>query len=185
MSIPNSNKHIFGDFIKIKHSTTQARKEFIIDLIYIAISKAILEVAINQTFTQDPDIISIHRNKNRKQYVKIKEYFDYLKEEMEKVYNKLDNKDIAATQAKTVKLAIPFIKTMMKYEDVSLELLAVSILDYGLNRKRKVKIYDELKLFKNYNLLYGKIANEVEKAGVRENSKEIQIAMDLIENIKY
>lgn len=185
MSMLNSKKIIFGDFEKIKHKSVLARKEFIVDLIYIGIAKAILEVSVHQLFQNDPSVISIHRNKNRKQYVKIKEYYEYLNSKVENIYYRLDNKDGAAAQAKIIKLAVPFIRTMAKYEDVSLELLSVSILDYGLNRKRKTKIYEELAIFKSYGLLYGKIANEVEKAGVRENTKEVEIAIDLREKIKY
>jgi hypothetical protein len=179
------NPIIFGDFEKIKHNSTLERKEFIIDLIYIAIAKAILEVAVNETFFNDPDIISLHRNKNRKEFQKIKEYFEFINKKIENIYYRLDDKDGAAAQSKAVKLSIPFIKAMSKYKEVSLELLSITIFDFGLNRKRKTKLNPALKVFSNYSFLYGKLANEVEKAGIRENIKESEIVEDLMKSIKY
>jgi hypothetical protein len=176
---------IFGDFEKIKHNSTLERKEFIIDLIYIAIAKAILEVAVNETFSKDLDVISLHRNKNRKQLKKIKENLKFINEKTENIYYRLDNKDGAAAQSKTIKLSVPFIRTMLKYKEVSLELLSITIFDYGLNRKRKTKLNPALKVFTNYSFLYGNLANVVEKAGIRENSKEIEIVEDLVKSIKY
>lgn len=182
---PIPNQIVFGDFEKIKHNSTIERKEFIIDLIYIAIAKAILEVAVNETFSNDPDIISIHKNKNRKEFKKIKEYLSFINEKIETIYYRLDNKDGAVAESKTIKLSVPFIRTLSKYKDVSLELLSITIFDYGLNRKRKTKLNPALKVFSNYSFLYGKLANEVEKAGIRENIKEVEIVKDLRKAIKY
>jgi len=179
------NQIVFGDFEKIKHNSTLERKEFIIDLIYIAIAKAILEVAVNDTFSNDPDIISIHKNKNRKQYKKIKEGLEFINQKIENVYYRLDERDGKTAQSKAVKLAVPFIRTLSKYKDVSLELLSITVFDYGLNRKRKTKLNPALKLFADYRLLYGKIAAKVEESGVRENIKEVEIVKDLMKSIKY
>lgn len=182
---PISNQIVFGDFEKIKHNSTLERKEFIIDLIYIAIAKAILEVAVNDTFSNDPDIISIHKNKKRKQYKKIREGLEFINQKIENIYYRLDERDGNTAQSKTVKLAIPFIKTLSKYKNVSLELLSITIFDYGLNRKRKTKLNPVLKPFSDYRFLYGKLALKVEEAGVRENSKEVEIVQDLMKYIKY
>ena len=177
--IPPKIKPMFGDFEKIKHDSKLERKEFILDLIYIAIAKAILEVAVNQTFEQDPDIISIHRNKNRKEYKKIKEYLEYIVAKSEMIYHRLDSKDGIEAQKKAVKLAVPFIKTMAEYKEVSLELLSINIFDIGLHRKRETKMNDVFKPFADYKFLHKKLGAEVEKAGVRESELEFEIAMKL------
>lgn len=182
---PIPNQIVFGNFEKIKHNSTLERKEFIIDLIYIAIAKAILEVAVNDTFSKDPDIISIHKNKKRKQYKKIKEGLEFINQKVENIYYRLDERDGKAAQSKAVKLAVPFIRTLSKYKDVSLELLSITIFDCGLNRKRKTNLNPVLKVFSNYRFLYGKLAAKVEEAGVRENMKEMEIVKELMKSIKY
>lgn len=175
--IPPKIKPMFGDFEKIKHNSELEREEFILDLIYIAVAKAILEVAVNQTFEHDPDIITIHRNKNRKQYKKIKEYLDYIVEKSEMIYYRLDSKDGIEAQRKAVLLAVPFIKTMAEYKEVSLELLSINIFDVGLHRKRKTKMNDIFKPFADYKFLHGKLGAEIEKAGIRESMLEFEIAI--------
>ncbi|MDD2290647.1 MAG: hypothetical protein PHV52_00075 [Aliarcobacter sp.] len=154
-------------------------------MIYIAIAKAILEVAVNDTFINDPDIISIHKNKKRKEYKKIKEGLEFINKKIENVYYRLEERDGNNAQVKAVKLAVPFIKTLSKYKDVSLELLSITVFDYGLNRKRKTKLNPALKPFADYRFLYGKLAAKVEEAGVRENEKEVEIIKELMKSIKY
>lgn len=187
--LPNNykiqQKPMFGNFIKIKHKSELERKEFIIDLIYIAVAKAILEVAVKQTFEHDPDVITIHRNKNRKEYKKIKEYLDYIVQESEKIYHKLDSKDGITAQRKSILLTVPFIKTMAEYKGVSLELLSINIFDVGLHRARKTQMNEVFKPFADYRFLYEKLGAEVEKAGIRESMLEFEIAMKLKNKIKY
>lgn len=178
-------KPMFGDFKKIKHNSNLERKEFIVDLIYIAVAKAILEVAVKQTFEHDPDIITIHRNKNRKEYKKIKEYLEDIVKKSEMIYYRLDNKDGAEAQRKAIKLAVPFIKTMAEYKEVSLELLSINILDVGLHRIRKTKMNDVFKPFADYRFLYEKLGAEIEKAGIRESMLEFEIASKFLKQIKY
>lgn len=175
--IPPKIKPMFGDFEKIKHNSKLERKEFILDLIYIAAAKAILEVAVNQTFEHDPYIITIHRNKNRKQYKKIKEYLDYIVEKSEMIYHRLEFKDGIEAQRKAIKLVTPFIRTIAEYKEVSLELLSINIFDVGLHRTRKTKMNDIFKPFADYKFLHGKLGAEVEKAGIRESMLEFEIAM--------
>jgi hypothetical protein len=178
-------KPMFGNFIKIKHNSKIERKEFIVDLIYVAVAKAILEVAVKQTFEHDPDIITIHRNKNRKEYKKIKEYLDYIVQESEKIYHRLESKDGITAQRKAIDLAVPFIKTMAEYKGVSLELLSINIFDAGLHRARKTKMNEVFKPFADYMFLYEKLGAEVEKAGIRESTLEFEIAMKFKKEIKY
>ena len=176
---------IFGAFEKIKHNSVKERKDFILDMIYVAVAKAILEIAVNQNFENDPDIITIHRNKNRKEHRKIKEYLEYITKTVELIYYRLDSKDCLVAQEKAKKLAIPFIRTLSQYKNVSLELLSISIFDVGLNRQRKTKLHEVFKPFANYKFLYAKLGAEVEKAGVREAALENEMATKLSLQVKY
>jgi hypothetical protein len=176
---------VFGAFEKIKHNSVKERKDFILDMIYIAVAKAILEIAVNQNFENDPDIITIHRNKNRKEYKKIKEYLDYITKLTESIYYRLESQDCLVAEQKARKLAVPFIRTLAQYNNVSLELLSISIFDVGLNRKRKTKLHEVFKPFADYKFLYAKLGTEVEKAGVREAALENEMATQLSLQMKY
>ena len=176
---------IFGSFKKLIFKSTKERQEFIQDLIYLGIAKSLLETSLTKNIKLDEKVITFHKNKYRKQRNKIKECTDYIVSESWKVYDQLEHRDIKTLQYKTQQCSYPFISTLTNIEKSSLELVAVALLDMALRRKRKTPLRDELKLFTDYKLLYGKLGKAIEEAGVREMDSEIEVARLLIQRIDY
>ena len=170
---------------KIQHKSVKHRKEFIEDMLFINIAKAILTISHEQDFTNDEEVITFHKNRYRKQLKKIKEVSEFINLKAEAVLDMLDRRDIVTLDHKTKQCSTIFILTMAKAKKASLELIAVALLDMALRRKRKTPLREELKVFTDYSLLYGKLGKAVEDAGVREMSEEMIVAEELINKIDY
>lgn len=170
---------------KIKHKSVKHRKEFIEDMLFISIAKAILTISFEQDFTNDDEVITFHKNRYRKQVKKIKEVSEFINARNESILDMLDDRDIVTLNHKTKQCSARFILTMAKAKQSSLELIAVALLDMALRRKRKTELREELKVFTDYHLLYDKLGKAVEDAGVREMSEEMNVALELIEKIDY
>lgn len=176
---------IFGGLKKITFKSTRERQEFIEDLVYLGIAKSLLETSLNNEVQLDKRVITYHKNRYRKEKKKIQNCTNYIVEESWKIYDRLENNDILTLQHKIKQCAKSFIEVISQEVKKSLELVAIALLDYGFNRKRKTPLREELKLFTDYKLLYGKLGKAIEDAKVREMDVEVDIAKLLIERIDY
>ena len=170
---------------KIKHASVKHRKEFIEDILFINMAKALLSISLEKDFSKDDEIITFHKNRYRKQRQKIKEVSDFINNKTNLILSMLDDRDIKTIDHKTRQSSKDFIRTLSNTKKASLELISIALLDYGLTRKRKTPLRDELKVFADYSLLYRKLGKAVESAGVREMDEEITVAKELIKKIEY
>ncbi len=176
---------IFGNFIKIKHEKTINRKEFITDVVIIAMASAIFQTALDEKLQDDPELVQLHRNKDRKTIKKHKEYNQVFQNGLQSIYRQVCNKDNYCIADKRHQNFISFVRIASSYKDVNLELLAICLLDLGLRRKRRTKLHSSLNVFSDYKFLFGKIGAEMEATGIHECIVETKIAEELVLNIKY
>lgn len=161
------------------------RKQFIIDCIVISTAISILYVALNEKFTEG--VKSLHKNRNRKNVKEIQEAYDYLRDKQKFLFDLISHKDLQTIKFKTKeKGMIAFIKNISQAdEDVFLEYIAISILDFRLNDlKRQDNIHHYLKNFSDYKLLFKKIGANIESIG-GEIEIEYKLAENFVKNLKY
>ena len=168
---------------KITHKTDKARKEFIMDCVFIGVGTSVLYVSLFQDVSGD--IRQLHKNKERKTIAKMKETYKKLESMRNKVWLSIDKRDLRAIEAKTKKSAVSFINYVSTSEhELSLEHLAVAFIDSGLNRKRKAKIYPSIEKFLDFDLLYVGICENMELKGIRPKS-EFDVANLFVSKVKY
>lgn len=170
---------------KISHNTVKERKDFIMDMTFVSVGITLLYVALNETFSEGTK--ELHKNKDRKELKKIKEVYEKFNNKKELIYSMMDKKDMATLDAKFKGLSVPFIKTLSMTDiDVNLHYLAISVLEQGLLRKnRKTKLNSHLDMFIDFNLLYGEVMANVEKAKGYTLDNEWKLASDFIKIVKY
>jgi hypothetical protein len=170
----------------IKHSNAKARKDFILDLIFIQVGGSLLHIGLTENFPKESEVKQLHKNKNRKEYKKVKELHDELQNEAKRIRERLTEKDRQTAYHKTSLLNSTFIRKVgLTNKSLNLEFLGICILDEGLNRKnRKSKRYEILDKFCDYKVLYNQIGRIIEKAGI-EMTDEYEVAKDFISDVKY
>ena len=180
-----SKTPIFGTRV-IKHKSDKARKDFILDLIFISMGEVALKVALTEDYSKEDGIKSLHKNKHRKQLAKIKEAYELLVKQKKVIIELTSLRDGKTVDYKITQLSDLFIsKIGLTKKELSLELLAICFMDYGLNReKRKTEINKHLKGFCNYSLLYKTIGMNVEKAGIKMTD-EYELAKSFIDKVRY
>lgn len=171
---------------KIKHPSDKARQDFIVDLIFLQVGGSLIHIGLTENFAKESEIKQIHKNKNRKEYKKVKELHDEMQREALKIREKLTPEDRATLFHKTTRLNSCFIsKIGLTDKSLNLEYLGICVLDQGLNRKnRKTKRYEILDKFCDYKTLYAQIGETIEKAGISMDD-EYEVAKDFVVEVKY
>lgn len=134
----------------IEHKSVKHRKDFILDMIFINVGVAIMQIAINESF--DDGVKEIHKNKHRKQVKKLKELHQVFLEKKDFIMSIMSKEDLNTLDFKMKKTSASFIYTMASVkEDVCLEFLAIAMFRAGLTRQnRKTPLNDLLKVFSNF-----------------------------------
>lgn len=171
---------------KIKHPNDKARKDFILDLIFLQVGGSLIHIGLTESFSKDSEVKQLHKNKDRKIHRKIKELHDYLQSESVKIRQMMSERDLHTTYYKTSLLNGSFISQIgLTNASLNLEYLGICILDLGLNRKnRKSERYEILDKFCSYSLIYGQIGKLLDQAGI-EMTEEYEIAGNFITEVKY
>lgn len=168
---------------KIKHESVKHRKDFIMDLVFITVGISVLQVSLNEDFTDG--IKPIHKNKYRKELAKIREVFEMLNSKKDMILNMLSERDLYTIQHKVKQSGISFIRSISTTEDdVCLEHIALSIFKQGLTRDRKTKMNDYVRPFCSFMVL-SKIAKNVRVATNYDDAKEWAIVKDFVREVKY
>lgn len=168
----------------ITHINTKARKEFILDCLFIGVGVSILYVALNEEFSEG--VISLHKNKHRKNIKHIRDIYHELKDKQTLLYSMMSLEDRRTVAHKNESIvANKFILNIAKSEkDLCLEYVAVSILKQGLTRRRRFPIYDYLKPFRSF-LTHAKIVKEIKGAIEHDYKNEWEVAEKFVSEIRY
>lgn len=159
------------------------RIEFIKDMLFIGTGVSLLYVSQFEKFSEGVRVVQ--KNKFRKNSKIIKQAYIKLEEERRKMHDAMDMRDLRTLNFKTKALGTVFINTISTASiDVSLEYIAISILELGLTRKRKHPIRKELGVFCDYKTLYSDIGLSVEKSGI-EFDIEFEISKKFVESVRY
>jgi len=169
---------------KITHPSDKARKDFIMDTVFINVGISVFHVAINEKNVCG-EIRTLHKNKNHKLYSKFRKILDKLTSRRDRILNMIDYRDLRAIEAKVEKSIVKFIDYVSNTDKVvNLELLAVAFIDAGIDRKRKAKPYKIVQDFQDSEMLYGGICENMELKGIRPKH-EYDIAELFVSKVKY
>lgn len=169
---------------KITHPSTKARKEFILDCLFIGVGVSILYATLVEDFKDG--VVSLHKNKHRKNIKKIRLLYHELKDKQDLLFSMMSQEDRETYIHKNNSIIRDrFISDIgMCKDDLCLEYVAVAVLRIGLNRKRKHPIYDYLKPFGSF-LTTAKVIKQVKGAIEHDYKKEWEVAEKFVSEIKY
>lgn len=166
----------------IKHKSDKARQEFIMDCVFVNVGISVLYVAL---YENEIGGRTLHRNRERKVYDKMKESYKKLEAMRGKLYKSLCERDINTVKAKTDASAVAFINYVSTSEaELSLEILAVAFIDAGIDRIRRFEPYDVISQFQDFDLLYSGILGRLEAKGIRPKV-EYDVAANFVSKVKY
>lgn len=171
---------------RIVHKNTKARKDFILDMLFVNVSITLLYVSLNEVGKFEEGVKVIHKNKERKTIQKIREVYDILKVKRDAICNIMDSRDIETLDFKNKdKVAKSFIRNVSLIEkEISLEYLAVFVLELGLGRKRASEVNERVSLLADFKMIYKNIVKKV----VKINSSmdfEFELAKKFVSDVKY
>ncbi|TLP41071.1 hypothetical protein [Arcobacter arenosus] len=169
---------------KITHINTKARKEFILDCLFIGVGVQMLYATLVEDFKDG--VVSLHKNKHRKNIKKIRLLYHELKDKQDLLFSMMsqEDRDTYIHKNNTI-IRDRFISDIgMCKDELCLEYVAVAVLRYGLNRKRKYPIYDYLKPFGSFAVSI-KVMREVKGAINHEYEKERKVAENFVSKIRY
>ncbi len=171
---------------KIVHKSVKERKDFVMDCVFIGTAVSLLYAAIHENFTDESDIRTLHKNKDRKSISKIKENWEYLYQKQRVVYDKLTKSDLNTIKHKVNSGSVAFIEEIsMSDKTINLEYTALCILKYGLERKsRRTPISEILEVFNIKHLTYNNIGITLSRAGIKI-SDEKEIAQNFVNRVRY
>lgn len=169
---------------KITHISNKSRKEFLIDMLFVQIGISILQVALNENFSEG--VKELHENKDRKEIKKIKTVFERFLYRKNSIMDLLLKEDLKKLDEMVKRSAKPFVKTIgTATSDMSLHYLAIAVLENGLARKdRKAPRSAIFDRFCDFKLLYGEIMESVEKAKGYEFADEWECALKFVKEVK-
>lgn len=170
---------------KIIHKSVKARKEFILDLVFVGIGVSLLHVALNENFTKDSEVKSIHKNKDRKVHKKLIAYQKELLAKQHILFRLMSQSDLQTVKHKTSQTAIAFMSEISdSNESVNLEYIAINIMYLGLKRKHKFTMHPTITPFKDEAMLFLNIGDLVESVGI-EPDVEFRLAQSFVSTVKY
>lgn len=169
---------------KIKHETVKHKKDFILDMIFVDVAVAVLYVATYENHNEG--VKKLHKNKDRKEYKKIKELHDDFASKRDTIHHRMTQGDLNVLDVKFKATSKAFIQSVgLTDKDVCLEYLAIAILRGGLLREnRKTPLRQEFKAFTNFRT-HKKIIDLIEKAKDYKNKIEPQLALDFVSKVRY